>query len=70
MIAVVDGESRARQYPFVVSGEDGHSVPGALAVPDGSVAELTKCGFREGVLLRFEFLEANYIGLRCFEPGN
>jgi len=66
----ITGQGGAGQYRIVIAREDCDAVPGTLALPDGTVAEGAKSLFRKGPVFGLEFLEADDVGLRSFEPGD
>src|SRR3984885_11453660 len=63
MIFRISRQACAGQYGNLVSRENGHTVPGALALPDCFVTESPKGIHGKGSLLRLELLETHHVRL-------
>src|SRR6202022_3704316 len=62
-------QAGSRHHRIALPRKDRNAVPGAFALPDSAIAEVTKGACRKCSLLYLELLEANDVGLRPCEPG-
>jgi hypothetical protein len=62
------GQAIARQLRPDVACQDGNTVPGVLALPDGLVAGALDIVVRKLAVCAFELLQAHDIGLGLLEP--
>ena len=68
-IVGIAGESSASHDRIAFAGEDGYTVPGALALPCGAVTEGAQVGNGERTLFGFQFLQTDYVGFFAVKPG-
>ena len=62
-------QSASREDRRRVPGEDGDAVPAFLSMPDSLVTRLLKLASRKAVVRRFEFLQADDVGLILLQPS-